>query len=102
MASSTTNTAAAAGSQAASAPNRQQPQQAIQIDTTDLSKDLTSPTSPSTAHSAADAQRAMDSTGAWKPRMDRRQSWSQQEYKHTLQMSKVGNDQPGSGFTERS
>ncbi|KAK4207899.1 hypothetical protein QBC37DRAFT_379629 [Rhypophila decipiens] len=68
----------------------------------DLTKDLTSPTSPSTEHSAADAQRAMESTGAWQPSFTRRQSWSQQEYKHVIQMSKVNHDQPDMGFTERT
>ncbi|KAM7183857.1 hypothetical protein V8F20_012462 [Naviculisporaceae sp. PSN 640] len=69
----------------------------------DLSKDLmTSPTSPSSEHRASDAQRAMSSMDAWKPSFNRRQSWSQQEYKHHIQMSKVGHDQPDSGFTERA
>ena len=36
-----------------------------------------SPPSPSAA-------RAMSHTGAWKPALDRRQSWSAQEYKHDL------------------
>jgi len=50
-----------------------------------LSRVLTSPTSPTSPHSAADAARAMSSTVTWQPRLDRRQSWDAQEYKHELQ-----------------
>ncbi|KAK4041607.1 hypothetical protein C8A01DRAFT_14677 [Parachaetomium inaequale] len=33
---------------------------------------------------SASAARAMSHTGAWKPALDGRQSWSAQEYKHDL------------------
>lgn len=59
---------------------------------------LASPTSP---HVAADAQRVMSATQAWKPALDRRQSWDNQEYKRELQMSRIGDVQTGQGFTER-
>ncbi|KAK3943380.1 hypothetical protein QBC46DRAFT_377686 [Diplogelasinospora grovesii] len=81
--------------------------QGMTIDT-DLSQDLLkSPTgnSPTTPHSAADAQRAMTSTDSWKPSFNRRQSWDQQEYKHHLQMTTAhtgAEDKQGRGFTERS
>ncbi|KAK0636803.1 hypothetical protein B0T17DRAFT_613480 [Bombardia bombarda] len=66
-----------------------------------LLKDLTA-TSPGTERSAAEARRITESTGKWQPELNRRQSWSQQEYKHTLQMDRVGKDTPnvGFGFTE--
>ncbi|KAK0620563.1 hypothetical protein B0T14DRAFT_567306 [Immersiella caudata] len=47
---------------------------------TDLSQNLVASTSPTTPHSTADAARAMSSTGAWQPRLDRRQSWDSQEW----------------------
>ncbi|KAK1836362.1 hypothetical protein QBC39DRAFT_367174 [Podospora conica] len=50
-----------------------------------LSRVLTEPTSPTSPHNAADAARAMSSTEEWQPRLDRRQSWDAQEYKHELQ-----------------
>ncbi|KAH8899738.1 hypothetical protein GQ53DRAFT_835798 [Thozetella sp. PMI_491] len=65
----------------------------IKVDTNDLSKDLMSPVSPTTPHSTASAQRAMSTTEAWRPTFDRRQSWSKEEHKHQLQMSKVGDDE---------
>jgi hypothetical protein len=75
------------------------------IDTIGLTKDLSAPTGPISPHTAADAARAMSSTGAWQPSLDRRQSWSSQEYKHELQKPMqtglAGEDKPGSGFTER-
>ncbi|KAK3324523.1 hypothetical protein B0T19DRAFT_402750 [Cercophora scortea] len=72
--------------------------------TTDLFKDLTSPSSPTSPHCAADAARAMSTTADWVPQMNRRQSWSQQEYRHDLQMSRVAGDEKKQtgGFTERS
>ncbi|KAL2193398.1 hypothetical protein P885DRAFT_81268 [Corynascus similis CBS 632.67] len=33
---------------------------------------------------SAASTRAMSHTGAWKPALDRRQSWNAQEYKHDL------------------
>ena len=76
-----------------------------QIDTIGLTKDLSAPAGPISPHTAADAARAMSSTGAWQPSLDRRQSWSSQEYKHELQKPMqtglAGEDKPGSGFTER-
>ncbi|KAK1768151.1 hypothetical protein QBC33DRAFT_558316 [Phialemonium atrogriseum] len=55
-----------------------------------------------TPHSAADAERAMSSTAAWKPSPNRRQSWDKEELKHDLQMSRVGNVGAGQpGFTEK-
>jgi len=79
----------------------------MKIDTTDLTADLTAPvTSPVTSpHSAADAERAMHRTDSWKPELDRRQSFSQQEYRHQVQMSMSGvsDDKPAGsygGFTE--
>ena len=70
------------------------------VDLADLSADLMRPTSSSSS-TAAGAQRAMSSTQAWKPSFGRRQSWSKEEQKHQLQMSKVGSVQEGPGFTER-
>ena len=74
-----------------------------------LSRVLTEPTSPTSPHSAADAARAMSSTGAWQPRLDRRQSWDAQEYKHELQKPMQTGAAPATGgglptaqgFTER-
>lgn len=76
----------------------------MQIDTSGLTQDLTAPppsTSPTSPHSAADAQRAMSSTDAWQPRMDRRQSWSSQEYKHELQKGMFVPPEGKGGFSER-
>lgn len=66
---------------------KQQPTNPLQTNlaTATLSRVLTEPTSPTSPHSAADAARAMSTTGAWQPRLDRRQSWDAQEYKHELQ-----------------
>ncbi|KAK3487526.1 uncharacterized protein B0T23DRAFT_208446 [Neurospora hispaniola] len=83
-----------------------------------LTKSPTSSTSPattrskshsqsSTSSSSSDAyaQRAMDHTSTWQPKLDRRQSWSQEQYKHEMQLRsgstggsvrKVGEE----GFTE--
>ena len=75
------------------------------IDTIGLTKDLSALAGPISPHTAADAARAMSTTGAWQPSLDRRQSWSSQEYKHELQKPMqtclAGEDKPGSGFTER-
>lgn len=67
---------------------------------TPLSQDLMSPVSPTTEHSAADAQRAMEHTQAWKPKLDRRQSWDDQEHKRELQMGRIADVKTGPGFTE--
>ncbi|EAQ87492.1 predicted protein [Chaetomium globosum CBS 148.51] len=48
-------------------------------------------------------ERAMSHTGAWKPALDRRQSWSAQEYKHDLlkrQCMGGGAGKEGGGFSE--
>lgn len=70
--------------------------------TTDLTEELTSPVSPTTSHSATDAQRGMSHVDAWKPQFNRRQSWSKEEHKHAMQMSRVGDVKTGPGFSERS
>jgi hypothetical protein len=69
---------------------------------TDLAQELTSQTSPTTPHSATDAQRGMSHVDAWKPQFNRRQSWNKEEHKHALQMSRVGDVKTGPGFSERS
>lgn len=56
-------------------------------------------------HAAAEdaARHAMSHTSGWKPALDRRQSWSAQEYKHELlrrQLSQQHGDSSSSGFTE--
>jgi hypothetical protein len=73
------------------------------VDTSGLSQNLVASTSPTTPHSTADAARAMSSTGAWQPRLDRRQSWDSQEYKHVLQEAIITTTDGAaeSGFTER-
>jgi hypothetical protein len=73
------------------------------VDIPGLSQNLVASTSPTTAHSTADAARAMSSTGAWQPRLDRRQSWDSQEYKHVLQEAIITPTEVAaeSGFTER-
>ncbi|KAL0472540.1 hypothetical protein QR685DRAFT_553015 [Neurospora intermedia] len=61
----------------------------------------------STSSSDAYAQRAMDHTSTWQPKLDRRQSWSQEQYKHEMQL-RSGSTGGGSvrkvvgeeGFTE--
>jgi len=77
------------------------------VDTSGLSQNLVAATSPTTTHSAADAARAMGSCSSWQPRLDRRQSWDSQEYKHLQQgaiitSSAVAAENPESGFTERT
>ncbi|KAK0643800.1 hypothetical protein B0T16DRAFT_188959 [Cercophora newfieldiana] len=74
------------------------------VDTSGLSQNLVASTSPTTTHSAADAARAMDSCSSWQPRLDRRQSWDSQEYKHIQQRAVTTDkaaEKPQSGFTER-
>lgn len=77
----------------------------MQIDTVGLTQDLTAPTGPTSPHCAADAARAMHRVESWQPRLDRRQSWDSQEYKHmqqsAMQTQLEGENKPGSGFTER-
>lgn len=88
---------------------KQQPPNPLQTNlaTATLSRTLTEPTSPTSPHSAADAARAMSTTGAWQPRLDRRQSWDAQEYKHELQKPMQQSTAAGAGgtgehgFTER-
>lgn len=48
---------------------------------------------------AADDTRAMSHTKEWKPALDRRQSWSAQEYKHELLRKQLQADE-GGGFSE--
>jgi len=67
-----------------------------------LTQELTSPASPTTPHSATDAQRGMSHVHSWTPQFNRRQSWSKEEHKHALQMSRVGDVKTGPGFSERS
>lgn len=43
----------------------------------------------------------MSRTAAWTPAMNRRQSWSQEEQKHELQMGHIGEVRTGPGFTEK-
>lgn len=62
---------------------------------------LASPVSPTGPHTEADAQRGMSCVDSWKPQFNRRQSWSKEEHKHALQMSRVGNVKTGPGFSER-
>lgn len=56
-------------------------------------------------HSAAaqaQAARAVAATASWKPNLDRRQSWSKEDQKHQLHMSRVEDVRPGCpGFSER-
>jgi hypothetical protein len=40
----------------------------------------------------------MSHTSGWKPALDRRQSWSAQEYKHEVQARQLRGE--GGGFTE--
>lgn len=77
----------------------------MQIDTAGLTQDLTAPAGPTSPHCAADAARAMHRVESWQPRLDRRQSWDSQEYKHmqqsAMQTQLEGENKPESGFTER-
>lgn len=67
-----------------------------------LESELASPVlDPNTPRAAADAKRAMTATDAWKPVLDRKQSWSNQEYKHEMQMGDLDDVKAGPGFTER-
>ncbi|KAB5577956.1 hypothetical protein GE09DRAFT_1214170 [Coniochaeta sp. 2T2.1] len=66
--------------------------QSPQQQTADLAEELTSPVSPTTPHTAVDAQRGMSHVGEWKPEFNRRQSWSKEEHKHALQMGGVMRD----------
>ena len=63
-----------------------------------LPRDQDEPLSP---HAAALAARAMEATNSWKPSINRRQSWSKEDQKHKLQMSRVGDVVIGPGFSER-
>ena len=56
---------------------------------------------PKKDHSpAAAAARAMSHTGAWQPRLDRRQSWDAQEYKHDQHRQQYMGEPKGEGFSE--
>jgi hypothetical protein len=47
------------------------------------------------------AKRAMTHTGAWKPALDRRQSWDAQEYKHEVQKRECEREERlKAGFSE--
>lgn len=78
-----------------------QHQQLPQAINTDLDKVLTGPASPTTEHSAQEAQRAMSRTDSWKPAFNRRQSWNQEEHKHAQHMSKIDAVKEEPGFSER-
>jgi hypothetical protein len=69
---------------------------------TSLTQDLTSPVSPTTPHSEEDARRGMSHVESWIPQFNRRQSWSKEEHKHALQMSRVQDVKTGPGFSERA
>ncbi|KAK3391306.1 hypothetical protein B0H63DRAFT_520497 [Podospora didyma] len=89
-----------------SSPEPMEPTQIHHIETAGLSKDLldrNGPVSPTSPHVAADAARAMSSTSAWSPQMNRRQSWSAQEYKHKQQMTaaQLQTAADAAGFSER-
>lgn len=58
------------------------------------------PNAPARDHAAADAERAMSRTAAWKPATNRRQSWSKEDHKHALQMGHISDVRTGPGFTE--
>jgi hypothetical protein len=45
--------------------------------------------------------RGITSTNAWKPSLDRRQSWSKEDQKHALHMSAMEDVKTGPGFTEK-
>jgi len=49
---------------------------------------------------AADAKRAMSATAAWKPALDRRQSWDAQEHRREMMMTRISDVQAGPGFSE--
>lgn len=68
---------------------------------TDLDKVLTGAASPTTAHSAQDAQRAMSRTDSWKPAFNRRQSWNKEEHKHAQHIPQIDAVKEGPGFSER-
>lgn len=44
----------------------------------------------------------MRSTSAWKPSLDRRQSWNKEDQKRALQMTGVSNVKTGPGFSENT
>ncbi|KXH66856.1 hypothetical protein CSAL01_01867 [Colletotrichum salicis] len=80
----------------------------------DLSNYTTSPTSTShnnnnnnnnnqSSPSSATPRAIVESTtNSWKPSFERRQSWSQEDQKRALQMSRIEDVKTGPGFTERS
>ena len=65
------------------------------LKTDDLVPDeVTSPTK------TAGAKRAMSGAAAWKPSLDRRQSWDSQEHKREMMMTRISDVQEGPGFSE--
>jgi hypothetical protein len=44
----------------------------------------------------------MSHVSSWKPAFNRRQSWSKEEHKHALQMSRIDDVKTGPGFSERT
>lgn len=83
-------------------PNKKEQPTITSPSTASLTRQLTSPVSPTTPHTATDAQRGMSHVGAWQPRLDRRQSWDKEEHKHAMQMSGVRDVKTGPGFSERA
>ncbi|KAK2616908.1 hypothetical protein QQS21_000286 [Conoideocrella luteorostrata] len=65
----------------------------------DKDKDKDNDTPATSSHSQ---DRPLAATNAWKPSFDRRQSWSKEDQKHTLQMSAVEGVKTGPGFTEKT
>ncbi|KAL8342853.1 hypothetical protein RB598_004286 [Gaeumannomyces tritici] len=108
--SSSTATSANAQQQAHTTPKarRQSTAEALAA-SADLEEALVSPTTGTTAehHRRRDsldgeaAERARTAAEAWKPAMDRRQSWNREEQKHSLQMSSIADVKTGPGFSER-
>lgn len=55
-----------------------------------------------TATRQEDSDRGMRNTSAWKPRFDRRQSWSKEDQKHALQMTGLQDVKARPGFSENA
>ncbi|PFH59914.1 hypothetical protein XA68_11713 [Ophiocordyceps unilateralis] len=61
----------------------------------------TTTTTTTTTTKSPDLVPPTDRTRSWEPRLDRAQSWSIQDRKHSLQMPVIDAVKTGPGFTEK-
>ncbi|KAF6813969.1 hypothetical protein CPLU01_14522 [Colletotrichum plurivorum] len=62
---------------------------------------MSTPTSPVSPSTRIHIQRAMSFTEAWRPVVNRRNSYKKEDLKHELQMALICDIKTGPGFSEK-